>query len=164
MPRYGKDNTTRRKQASKIIFKSSLQTCFPTCTVSKPPQSFKTAAKTVSTLITSWQSTIQMNNGNLSTLQKLTRYEGLCAYLCGGFNSNHGSHELPTWPLLNQKNPIQHNVRVWIAINKVNKPNCLITYHVSPNYFHKHVFGAIVNFTDFQFAQIIGEAKSKPYL
>ena len=104
-----------------------------------------------------------MNNSNLSTLHKLTGYEGLCAYLYGGFNSNHGGHDLPAQPLLNQKNPIQHNFRVWIAINKVNKPNCLITYHVSPNYFHNRGFGTIVDFNDFQSAQIIREAKSKPY-
>ena len=92
------------------------------------------------------------------------RYEGLCAYLFGGFNSNHGGHELLAWPLLNQKNPIQRNVRVWTTINKVNKSNCLITYHVSSNYFHNRGFITIVDFTDFQSAQIIGEAKSKQYL
>ena len=81
-----------------------------------------------------------MDNSNLSTLHKLTGYEGLCAYLCGGFNSNHGSHELQAWPLLNQKNSIQHDVRVRTTINKVNKPNYLITYHMSPNYFHNRGF------------------------
>ena len=105
-----------------------------------------------------------MNNSNLSTLHKLTGYEGLCTYLCGGFNSNHGGHEIPAQPLINQKNPIQCDVRVWTTINKVNKPNCLITYHMSPNYFHNRGFRTIVDFTDFQSAQIIGEAKSKQYL
>ena len=104
-----------------------------------------------------------MENNNLSTLHKLTGYEGLCAYFCGGFNNNHCGHELPARPLLKEKNPIQCDVRVWTTINKVNKPNCLITYHVSPIYFRNHGFGTIVDFTDFQSAQIIGEAKSKPY-
>ena len=38
-----------------------------------------------------------------------------------------------------------------------------IVNHVSPNYFHNHGFGTIVEITDFQSAQFIGKVKSKPY-